>query len=95
MAEISEALAIAVGHHQAGRLGEAEEIYRRILAAEPRRAQAWHLLGMIACEAGSFDAAIELSREALQIQPGLAEALNNLGNALKALGKRYEAGECF
>jgi hypothetical protein len=39
MATISEALAIAIQHHQAGRLQAAEQIYRQILAgrAESRR----------------------------------------------------------
>ena len=33
MATISEALAIAIQHHQAGRLQAAEQIYRQILAS--------------------------------------------------------------
>ena len=35
MATISEALAIAVQHHQAGRRQAAEQIYRQILAVDP------------------------------------------------------------
>jgi len=38
--KISEAFAIAVEHHRAGRLDLAEEIYRRILAVEPNHADA-------------------------------------------------------
>ena len=45
MATISEALAIAIQHHQAGRLQAAEQIYRQILAVEPNHADAWHLSG--------------------------------------------------
>ena len=40
MATISEALTIAIQHHQAGRLHAAEQIYRRILAVEPNHADA-------------------------------------------------------
>jgi hypothetical protein len=40
MATISEALAMAVQHHQAGRLQAAEQIYRQILAVEPNHADA-------------------------------------------------------
>jgi nucleotidyltransferase/DNA polymerase involved in DNA repair len=40
MATISEALATAVQHHQAGRLQAAEEIYRQILAVDPDHADA-------------------------------------------------------
>jgi hypothetical protein len=46
MATISGALAIAIRHHQAGRLQAAEQIYRQILQAEPNQADAIHLLGI-------------------------------------------------
>ena len=48
MATISEALAIALQHHQAGQLPQAEQIYRQILEVEPNHADAWHLLGVLA-----------------------------------------------
>jgi len=35
MATISDALATAIQHHQAGRLQSAEQIYRQILLADP------------------------------------------------------------
>jgi hypothetical protein len=41
MATISEALAIAIQHHRAGRLQAAEQICRQILAVELNRADAW------------------------------------------------------
>jgi hypothetical protein len=48
MATISEALAIALQHHQAGQLPQTEQIYRQILEVEPNHADAWHLLGVLA-----------------------------------------------
>ena len=36
MPTIAEALSLAVQHHQAGRLQAAGQIYRQILAVEPR-----------------------------------------------------------
>lgn len=48
MAPIEAQLNEAVDHHRAGRLFEAEEIYRRILAAEPDYPYALCLLGTIA-----------------------------------------------
>ena len=60
MATISEALAIAIQHHQAGRLQAAEDIYRKILAAQPNHGDAWHLLGLIASQTGRPQAALEI-----------------------------------
>ena len=56
MATIPEALAIALAHHQAGRLPEAESIYRQSLALEPTHVVAWHLLGVMAHQVGQPDA---------------------------------------
>jgi protein O-GlcNAc transferase len=55
MATVLEALAIAIQHYQAGRLQEAEQIYRQILAVEPNHADVWHLLGVIAHQMGRHD----------------------------------------
>ena len=57
MATISEALAIAIRHHQAGRLQAAERIYRQILQVEPNQAEAIHFLGVIAAQSGKHAAA--------------------------------------
>ena len=43
----------AIALHQQGMLGQAEAIYRQLLAIEPRNADALHLLGVIACQTGS------------------------------------------
>ena len=49
---IAGMLAEGVAHHRAGRLGEAERLYRRILEMEPEHADGLHLLGMVALQAG-------------------------------------------
>ena len=41
---IDQAFQLALQHHQAGRLAEAEAIYRQILAVEPRHADVLHNL---------------------------------------------------
>jgi hypothetical protein len=48
-----------VGHHQAGRLVETERIYRQILANQPNHAEASHLLGVLAGQAGRSETAVE------------------------------------
>ena len=95
MATISEALAIAIQHHQAGRLQAAEQIYRQILAVEPNHADAIHLFGVIAYQAGKLDQAIRCYRRALELKPDYAAACNNLGNALRDQGKLDEAVACY
>jgi cytochrome c-type biogenesis protein CcmH/NrfG len=91
MPTISEALAIAVQHHQAGRLQAAEQIYRQILASAPNFPEAWYLLGMIGYQQGQYAVATDYIGRAIQLRPDYFEAHYNLGNAYKALGKLDEA----
>jgi len=82
---------LALQHHQAGRLQEAENLYGQILAQQPEHADAMHLLGVLALQAGRNDIAVDLIRQAIAHQPSNPEALVNLGNALKAKGQLDEA----
>ena len=91
MATISEALSMAMEHHQLGRLNLAEQIYRQVLEVDPDQAVAIHLLGLIAHQAGKIPEAELLYRRALGIQPDYAEAHSNLAAALKQTGKLDEA----
>ena len=43
----------ALQHHRAGRLTEAEQIYRQILTIDTQQADSLHLLGMVAYQAGT------------------------------------------
>jgi tetratricopeptide (TPR) repeat protein len=95
MATISEALAIAIQHHQAGRLQAAEQIYRQILQAEPTQADAIHLLGVIAYQVGKHELAVEYIGRAIGLKGNVADFHNNLGNALKNQGKLDEAIACY
>ncbi len=91
MATISEALAIAIQHHQAGRLQAAEQIYRQILEVEPNQADAWRLLGLIARQAGEHGIAVEYLGRAITAAPYVASFHLDLGNILKEQGKLNEA----
>jgi tetratricopeptide (TPR) repeat protein len=95
MATISEALAIAVQHHQAGRLQAAEQIYRQVLSVEPNQADAWHLLGVVAHQMGKHEVAVGYIRRAIQLTGTEAAFHVNLGNALNSQGKLDEAIVCF
>jgi hypothetical protein len=47
MANVPDPLTLAIKHHQAGSLPQAEKIYRQILEANPSHPDALHLLGAI------------------------------------------------
>jgi Flp pilus assembly protein TadD len=88
---IQQAFKIALRHHQAGRLQEAENLYRQILVHQPKHAEAMHLLGVIALQVGRKDVAEDLIRQAIALKPDDAGAYINLGNALRDMGRFDEA----
>jgi protein O-GlcNAc transferase len=95
MATISEALALALQYHQAGRLQEAEQLYRQILAADPQHAEAWCCLGVIAHQSGQLQAASECIGRSLSLNPNLATAHRNLAQVHLALGQFEHAAASY
>jgi hypothetical protein len=85
----------ALARHQAGRLTEAEQIYRQALAIQPDNADCLHLLGMIAFQSGDNAAAAELIRKAIAIHKTAASYYSNLGNVVQAEGRLDEAEACY
>jgi tetratricopeptide (TPR) repeat protein len=77
--------------YRAGRRSEALAACRRIIAAEPRRADVLALAGLIAGELGEVAEAVAHYSAAVAAKPGFAEAQYNLGNALTRLGRHDEA----
>jgi Tfp pilus assembly protein PilF len=84
-------LGAALEHHRAGRLTEAGQIYRQILAVDARQSDSLHLLGMIEHQSGHHDAAVEMIRRAITIHEKGASYHSNLGTVLQAQGKLEEA----
>lgn len=76
----------AVAAHQAGRLGEAEQLYRLVLLDDPTDAGCLHHLGLIAHQRSDHGAAIELIGKAIALRPTYAEAYSNLSIVLAAAG---------
>jgi tetratricopeptide (TPR) repeat protein len=88
---IQQVFDLARQHHQAGRLHEAEPLYRQILAQQPSHADAMHLLGVLAGQAGQNDNAVDLIRRAIALNPNWPAAHSNLGNVLRDKGQLDEA----
>src|SRR5947209_2198690 len=95
MPTIPEALAQAVAYHNAGQLPMAERVYRQILQADPEHPDAWHLLGVLAHQAGRNDVAVEYLSRAIALAPALAAYHSNLGEVYRALRKPAEAVACY
>jgi len=70
--------------HAAGKLEEAEQVYRDVLRGQPRNAAALHLLGVLLYQAGRFDAAVESIEAAIAIDGQSAEFHTSLGMAFSA-----------
>src|SRR5881275_1744285 len=66
-ASLDQAARAAFAHQQAGRLREAEQIYRQILSRDPNHFDALQLLGLIALGSGHAPAAVELLSRAVAI----------------------------
>ena len=94
-AAIVDTMRSAQAHHDAGRLREAEALYRQVLQASPAHADALHLMGMLAYQVGRSDVAIDLLNRAIAIRPSDAEFHHDLGNVLQAQGKTADALACF
>jgi predicted O-linked N-acetylglucosamine transferase (SPINDLY family) len=88
---IVQAMQAAVGHHQAGRLAEAESLYRQVLAQVPEHPGALHFLGLLGAQTGHPAAAIELIGRAIAFRPEYAEAHSTLGFVLTSEGRLDEA----
>ena len=82
--------ASALRHHQRGQLAEAESLYRKALAAEPRHTGALHFAGLAALQKGANQDAVALIEQSLALRDD-AQAHYHLGLAFAGL-HRFE--EC-
>lgn len=92
---IEQAIQLAVTHHQAGRLGEAEVLYRQILSAVPNHPNALHLLGLIAGQVGKVDDAVGLIGKAIAAAPNNPTFYFDRGIFLERQGKPDQAIESY
>ena len=86
----------ALEHHKAGRLAEAESLYRAVLARQPGHPDALHLLGTLASGAGRAQEALALASEAVPARTSHTENRGNSGGhdrGLNRLRKKAPTGQ--
>jgi len=91
VATVAEVFSLAIKHHQAGGVSEAERLYRQVVQADPSHADAWSCLGA-ACQAqGKLAEAETHYRRALQLAPDHASTHNCLGVLMAQQSQLAEA----
>ena len=83
--------ALAVRHHQAGQLFEAESLYRQVLASDRKHVASLHHLGIIALQRGQAQVAVDMIGRAIAINDRIPDYHYNMAFALHALGRPGEA----
>ena len=86
-----DCLKMAWEHHQAGRLLEAENLYRQILAAQPESANVLCLLGIAVRQQGKVAEAIDFYEQAIVQNPDFVEAHLNKAQVLLDVGEYQRA----
>lgn len=89
----SEDFRLGVQHIRAGRLAEAEAVFRQLLAAAPDDPDVLHLLGLTLHNAARHEEALVLLTRALPLRRQQPELHNNIGTVLAALHREPEAGK--
>lgn len=85
----------AINAHRAGDIATAGALYRSILKAQPRHAEALNLLATLYQQQGKFQEAIPLSTRATLLQPSRPDYHSNLGAALRSTGNLTKAAASF
>jgi predicted O-linked N-acetylglucosamine transferase (SPINDLY family) len=88
---LDDALQQALAHHKAGRLPEAEQLYRAILQSNPQHGDANHNLGVLAGQLGQHAGGLPYLKLALTINPGHPQYVLSYANALSMGGAFREA----
>jgi tetratricopeptide (TPR) repeat protein len=70
----------ALEHHRAGRLPQAEALYRQVLERQPKHADALYFLGLMARQLGQQDVASDLILHAIAADAANPMYYNTLGN---------------
>lgn len=91
--QLAQILQLAITHHQAGQLQDAERLYRAILQVQPEHADAHHNLGALAVLVKQAAAGLPHFKKALDANPGQAQYWLSYIDALIQTGHEDVARE--
>lgn len=89
--ELVAVLGEALEHQKAGKLGEAEKIYRQALKKHPDNPDVLHMAGLFFVQAEKFSYAANLLQKVVRAKPGNAAVCGLLGEALYRDGQYEKA----
>lgn len=82
-------------HHRAGRLGQAYDLYRHVMATEPDNLEALFHYGHLVRQSGQTEAARDIFLHAISLAPRQGILFASLGEVQKELGRNDEAIKAF
>jgi tetratricopeptide (TPR) repeat protein len=95
MTSVPQLLGLALQHYRQGEWPQAEQLYRRVLQADPNQTEALRILALVACQTGRGAMAIDYLRAVLKLRPRWADAHNDLGMVLISQRRFAEAALSF
>jgi predicted O-linked N-acetylglucosamine transferase (SPINDLY family) len=85
----------AISHHRAGQLAQAESLYQQVLKANPKHADALHMLGVVYYQTSRAEQAVTAISQALAINPKNTDYLNHYALSLRAANQPGAAIKSF
>ena len=92
---LSKHMEIALQARRAGDLRRAESACEAILTVDPNRPEAWHLLGLLRSEGNDTSGAVELIRQAIDLDPTNARFHFSLAEVFQKLGQDQRARQVY
>jgi tetratricopeptide (TPR) repeat protein/SAM-dependent methyltransferase len=89
--QVQGLFALALRQHQAGQVGDAERLYRAVLAQAPQHDRSLYFLGLLALQLGRPQAAIEWIAKAVALNDRMPEWHYNLAFAYQSVRRFDEA----
>ena len=89
--EFKRLVAVAIEHHNGGRLADAEAAYLAALKVKPHHAAVLHNLGVLSASRRDFRSALDQFDASIAAEPRYASAHYNRAAALQTLGRHEEA----